>query len=320
MTTEAFVVLAIVAVQLVLPAWFIYDIARGKSEPRTSWWLRVAAAASYIGFVFIAGRWDFVSYYMRFVLLAVLAIGVAAGYVRLRRAPAHARTGGRTATLIGHVASLLLFAGLLVSALRGYQYDSTPLRLSSPLRDGTFYVGQGGNSPLVNYHNTHATQRFAVDIVELNATGARASSFQPAALDDYAIFGRAVHSPCTGSVVATVDGLDDNIPPQSDAENAAGNHVIISCQGARVLLAHLQRGSITVRQGDAVAAGDVFARVGNSGNTSEPHLHVHAVRGSSGDASGAEIPVPLAFDGTFPVRNTLLRPPSAAAASAGLLH
>lgn len=313
--TGAFAVLALVAVQLVLPAWFIYDIALGRNESRAAWWLKVAAAAAYIGFVFIAGRWDFVSYYMRFVPPAAFVIGGTAGLLRLRRTPP-ARTGKRrvgTATLIGNLASLLLFAGLLFYAVRGYHYDGTPLTLSSPLRDGAFYVGQGGNSPLVNYHNTHATQRFAVDIVELNAAGARASSFHPASLDEYVIFGRPVHSPCSGTVVATVDGLDDNIPPRRDSNNAAGNHVIVDCRGVRVTLAHLQRGSVSVRQGDAVSGDDVIARVGNSGNTSEPHLHVHAVRDES---AGSVIPVPIVFDGTFPVRNTVLRPSPSTAANA----
>ena len=198
-----------------------------------------------------------------------------------------------------------MFAGLLVYAARGFWYDGEPVRLSSPLRGGAFYVGQGGNSPLINYHNTHATQRYAMDILELNDAGTRAASLYPADLERYVIFGRAVRSPCDGTIVAAVDGLADNIPPRRTATHPTGNHVVVACHGVRVFLAHLQRGSVSVQPGASVAAGDVVGRVGNSGNTSEPHLHVHAVRGGWHGAPGT--PVPILFDGTFAVRNTVLR-------------
>ena len=190
--------------------------------------------------------------------------------------------------------------------MRGFWYDGEPVHLSSPLRDGAFYVGQGGDSPLVNYHNTHATQRYAMDILELNDAGTRAASLYSADLDRYVIFGRAVYSPCDGTIVAAVDGLVDNIPPRSDRRAPAGNHVVVACHGVDVLLAHLQRGSVSVQPGASVAPGDVVGRVGNSGNTSEPHLHVHAVRGGTDGAGATGTPVPILLDGTFAVRNTIL--------------
>jgi murein DD-endopeptidase MepM/ murein hydrolase activator NlpD len=75
---------------------------------------------------------------------------------------------------------------------------------------------------------------------------------------------------------------------------------VIDCDGLRVELAHLREGSLRVAPGQSLAAGDLIGAVGNSGNTTEPHLHVHAV-----DAHGAG--VPIAFDGRAPVRNLLYR-------------
>jgi hypothetical protein len=72
-----------------------------------------------------------------------------------------------------------------------------------------------------------------------------------------------------------------------------------------IKLAHLQRGSVTVQPGDAIAAGEIVGRVGNSGNSSEPHLHVHAVREDPA-SPGTETPVPILVDDAFPVRNTIL--------------
>jgi murein DD-endopeptidase MepM/ murein hydrolase activator NlpD len=58
--------------------------------------------------------------------------------------------------------------------------------------------------------------------------------------------------------------------------------VVIGCKGINVVLAHLRRGSIAVRLSESVTAGQGLAEAGNSGNTSEPHLHRHAVRPESG--------------------------------------
>src|SRR5690606_26350449 len=113
------------------------------------------------------------------------------------------------------------------------------------------------------------------------------------------------YSPCRGTVVSAVDGLADLIPPEADPSQPAGNHVVIACNGVQVTLAHLQNGSVTVSPGSTVSVGEPVGRVGNSGNTSEPHLHVHAVRvledGSVGDG------VPVLVDGVFAVRNTTIR-------------
>ena len=62
---------------------------------------------------------------------------------------------------------------------------------------------------------------------------------------------------------------------QTDAESPVGNHVVIALGPARyVLLAHLRRGSVAVVEGQVVRAGDLVGRCGNSGNTTQPHLHL----------------------------------------------
>lgn len=97
--------------------------------------------------------------------------------------------------------------------------------------------------------------------------------------------GQAVLAPCTGVVVARRDGLTDR-PPLAPAvsKNLAGNFPGLHCdeQDVTVLLAHLQPG-LLASEGDAVQVGKALARVGNSGNSSEPHLHIHALRGSVTD-------------------------------------
>lgn len=207
-----------------------------------------------------------------------------------------------------------LVSALTVAGLGGYAVaDSLPGRaqveLAFPLRGGVAYVGQGGANPLLNYHNTIRAQAYAVDIVGLNAAGLHAWGLAPAELDRYAVFEWDVTSPCTGTVIEARDEFADLTPPATDLDNRSGNHVIVRCAeiepGVDVLLAHLRQGSVAVASGASVAAGDLMGRVGNTGNTSEPHLHVHAVRTGSGTALDGE-GVPISFDGRFLVRNDLV--------------
>jgi hypothetical protein len=61
----------------------------------------------------------------------------------------------------------------------------------------------------------------------------------------------------------------------TDLRPLAGNFVIIEGERASALYAHLREGSVAVRPGDRVETGDALGRVGNSGNSTEPHLHFH---------------------------------------------
>lgn len=79
---------------------------------------------------------------------------------------------------------------------------------------------------------------------------------------------------------------------------------MIACRDAELVLAHLKNGSLAVQEGAMVITGQKLGQAGNSGNTSEPHLHIHAVQtGSPGEMVGKG--VPILFEDTFPVRNTV---------------
>jgi murein DD-endopeptidase MepM/ murein hydrolase activator NlpD len=101
-----------------------------------------------------------------------------------------------------------------------------------------------------------------------------------------------------------VDGLPDLPPPERDRENPAGNHVVISCMNVELLMAHMENGSVAVEAGERVETGQLVGRVGNSGNTTEPHLHIHAVEGG-GPGVFQDDAVPILFRRRLPTRNTL---------------
>ncbi len=289
--------------QFVLPAWLGYSLWRRHDGSRMAWWLRAAYSSVYVLLVVLVGRWDWVGYALRFAVPFAFAVAAITGYRRMSCRPPTPRAARTSWETLSAVATLGLFLMALWSTVRGFGYPEAPVQMRSPLDDGEYYVAQGGSSTLINYHHRSRSQRFALDIVALNALGTRAAGLYPRALQDYEIFGRPVRSPCDGTVIEAVDGLPDLPPPQRDADNPAGNHIVIRCGDARVELAHLQNGSLHVSRGARVGVGAPLALVGNSGNTSEPHLHIHAVGGT---ANAQVTGVPMLIDGVYAVRNTIL--------------
>lgn len=156
------------------------------------------------------------------------------------------------------------------------EYETkTPLRLPF---DGDWYVFWGGRTVDQNYHAAHRDQRFAYDMVVVR--GGRSHSGDGTRLEDYHCWGQPILAPGAGTVFTAVDTLPDQQPGQMDPRNPPGNHVVLDHDnGEFSLLAHLRRGSVAVRAGDRVAPGQKLGECGNSGNTSEPHLHYHLQNG-----------------------------------------
>ena len=104
--------------------------------------------------------------------------------------------------------------------------------------------------------------------------------------------GTVILAPADGTVRSVVDGHPNMPPGELGGRPAGGNQIALEVAPREFLfLCHLQPGSITVQPGDQVAAGQVLGRVGNSGNTSEPHLHIHLQDSPNGD-EGEGIPNP----------------------------
>jgi murein DD-endopeptidase MepM/ murein hydrolase activator NlpD len=116
-----------------------------------------------------------------------------------------------------------------------------------------------------------------------------------------------VHSPCSGIVEEAVDHVPDNPPGMTDPQHVSGNHVLLRCGALRVLLAHLRLGSVAVITGEPLRGGQVVGRIGNSGNTNEPHLHVSAVAADSPGPWRQAAGVPFTLDGRFLSVNDVVR-------------
>lgn len=177
-----------------------------------------------------------------------------------------------------HLSTNLLFAaGWLFFAFQFWQIYAPPSLaegtvLTAPFR-GDWYVFHGGRSALVNHHYPITAQRNALDLCKV--AGGRFSQGDPKRLESYPAYGASLFAPAAGKIVKVVGDRPDMAIGMMDRDQIVGNHVILEIGKDRfVLLAHLMQGSVAVAEGAQVDAGQLIARCGNSGNTSQPHLHL----------------------------------------------
>jgi hypothetical protein len=191
---------------------------------------------------------------------------------------------------IGVGAIVALMASTFMYRVYPSSHDERPseVRFRLPL-DGPILVGWGGATSDVNYHVIAPEQRWAYDL--LVAKDGKTHAGDGSRLEEYYCYGLPVLAPADGMVVAVLDGQPDQPIGAMGAMPAGGNQVVLEVAPRQFLfLCHLGRGTITVKEGDRVAQGQPVAKVGNSGNTSEPHLHIH-LQDTADDVLGEGIPL-----------------------------
>jgi hypothetical protein len=211
--------------------------------------------------------------------------------------------GAKLPTAVTHRFDLLAEENPAAAAPGPYSYTAAPVRLSTskplvlrpPLR-GNRWVVMNGCCGLGGAHRVAMipvngglwiAQRYAIDYMRLDGKG-RFFEGDEHVPEHYADYNADVHAAADGTVVETLNTLDDQVPgklpdPSTiNIENIDGNHVVMDLGGGYyAFYAHLRKGSVTVKRGDRVKAGQVLGKLGNTGNTSAPHLHFHIMDSAS---------------------------------------
>jgi hypothetical protein len=282
-----------------------------RDRSGTAWLLKTVIALGYITATALAGLWLVAPWYLPIAFLVASAAMAVLMRPRPFRAsgplPPHARLYQASRAV-----SAVLVMALLWASVESRRAPADLVDLTFPLREGTYYIANGGSNGLTNAHLLtpgplswkYRGQSYGVDIVKLNADAHRADGWWPADPYEYEIFGDLVYAPCEGAVLRVEDWLPDLDPPDVDRAHPPGNFVLIECEATvHVVLAHLRSGTVTVHPGDYVTTETILGEVGNSGNSTEPHLHIHAQRpGRIWDPFIGD-PLAIRLDGRYLVRN-----------------
>ncbi len=151
--------------------------------------------------------------------------------------------------------------------------------ISSPFRVESRILW-GGSDLHQNYHAATPAQHWAYDII---VEPALHGSLE---LEAYGCWNKPVYAPIEGRIVLKRDGIPDNVPrhfPESNYKDklaAMGNGVVIETGQGYLVMAHLRNGSVAVDVGHDVNQHTLIGACGNSGHSSEPHLHLHYQRQS----------------------------------------
>ena len=223
-----------------------------------------------------AFAWTFLPLWLSFIgVVTLVPTLIYAAWKRRWKSPAVLTTLG-----VSFLATLSLFWTFeLAPPLMKYPVSINKVTPAATVRlpaNVPLKVMWGGDSLRANYHTAYPAQRWAYDLaVEPFQLGSDE-------LNDYGCFGVDVVAPASGLVSTAHDGEPDVVPSLNTVnyEQPSGNHVVIKLDETNtyVGIAHLQAGSVRVEAGQHVNEGDIIGKCGNSGNTSEPHIHIHHQR------------------------------------------
>lgn len=134
-------------------------------------------------------------------------------------------------------------------------------------------VSWGGIIVEENYHVAYKNQKYAYDL--LITKDEKTYNGNSKKNESYYVFGKEIIAPCDATVIKVIKGVKDNVPGEFNPEQLTGNTVVLkTANNEFILFAHFKENSIVVEENQQIKQGDLLGLCGNSGNSSEPHLHL----------------------------------------------
>ncbi|UTW67078.1 M23 family metallopeptidase [bacterium SCSIO 12643] len=193
-----------------------------------------------------------------------------------------------------------------------YLNYQTKTDLKLPFQD-QWYIFHGGKTHHEGGHHFITWglgQRYAIDIViKVNGKSYIGNGNKN---EDYHCFGKPLYAPGTGKIIEVENNIDDNIPGEVNENEklSSGNYVMIDhFNGEYSILAHIKKGTVIVSEGDTVVQGQKLGETGNSGNSTEAHLH-YQLQNSSNSTYSTGLPAQFRdyyADGKFIRKGELIK-------------
>ena len=170
--------------------------------------------------------------------------------------------------------------------------DQTPVVIGPPLAGGDWVATNGccgrtshRGAVMAVGGRINAAERFAIDFLRIDTTVSPVVTFDGdgSRNEDYLAYGVPLLAVADGTVVSVLSDVADStpqvVPTDLSFAQLGGSYVILDIGGGNfVYYAHMVPGSATVRVGEKVVRGQVIGELGNSGNSTEAHLHLHVAR------------------------------------------
>ena len=309
--------------QLLLPVLLLGWLALFPAAGALAFALQVLSIGLVLFGLSLAALWVVPPFWLPY-LYALVFLSIVIWQLMTSRFPIHGlwQASVGSTGLIAVVAGLGLLGGYMgIGALQGRMTpNSDVVDIAPPFATGHFLVAHGETTEMVNVHLRtldESVERFrpwqgqsrGLDIFRITPWGSHMNGWWPKDPARYTTFGTPVVAPCNGKTAKVVDQFQDMTVPEMDSDNKAGNYIAVDCGDFVVILAHLRQGKMAVAEGDPLRVGDFLGEVGNSGNSSEPHLHIHAQRGLPEGAPLGGEPLWLTINGKFLKRNDRLQVP-----------
>ena len=234
--------------------------------------------------LYLSGYWEFFGFRFRTIYTVSCELVIIAEFIwKINYPPMNFNLLVNSSLIIFQIFLIFQLIKILIVM---YERGQKPFEIEFPLKKGLYLITDGGNSKisrLMNYHyystihkknKTNLSMLYATDIVKLSEDFKR---FLPIKNNEYSIFGENIYSPMDGIVFKVVDGIEDNKPFSGKYPYNTGNTIVIKNKNQYLLLGHLKKGSVRVKEGDYIQKNNLIGKIGNSGWTERPHLHMQLI-------------------------------------------
>lgn len=169
---------------VVVPICYLVWFTSHEPPSYIAFYAKAVLIGVFTAFFFIAGRWDIVGIWFRYLWIGAFILAFALAQYRYRDNSVLPDLALRPAfSLAATIAMIVFFAGAIWSLRNNTIYSGDAVSLTFPLTNARWYVAHGGSEPAMNHHVAQQAQTYALDISGLNGLGTRAVRLLPNRLE-----------------------------------------------------------------------------------------------------------------------------------------